>query len=169
MKSWFILMLAAVTCFSCGETPQKKESLKIGGTSAKEVTQSNTTVLALSGNDAMQFDKKTLEATAGQPIKLTFRHVGKIEKRIMGHNFVLLKEGTNIVAFANQAAAAGAPTDWIPNEGAEVIAHTKMLGGGQSDMITFDAPEPGVYDFICSFPGHSSMMRGQLIVREAAQ
>jgi azurin len=39
-----------------------------------------------------------------------------------------------------------------------------MLGGGQTDVITFEAPEPGVYDFICSFPGHSGMMRGTLTI-----
>jgi len=65
---------------------------------------------------------------------------------------------------ANEAAAAGESADWIPNDGAQVIAHTKMLGGGQTDVITFEAPEPGVYDFICSFPGHSGMMRGTLTI-----
>jgi azurin len=82
----------------------------------------------------------------------------------MGHNFVLLKAGTNITGFANEAASAGEAVDWIPNDGAQVIAHTKMLGGGQTDVITFEAPEPGTYDYICSFPGHSGMMRGTLTV-----
>ena len=39
-----------------------------------------------------------------------------------------------------------------------------MIGGGQSDTIEFDAPEPGTYDFICSFPGHYSVMKGKFIV-----
>ena len=112
----------------------------------------------------MQYDKNELMAKAGEKITLTFRHVGQLDKRVMGHNFVLLKPGTNITGFANEAASAGAAADWIPNDGAQVIAHTKMLGGGQSDVITFDAPEPGVYDFICSFPGHSGMMRGTLTI-----
>ena len=166
MKSWLILISAAVVFFSCGDAASKKEPLKIGMSTTTTPESSNQTTLALTGNDAMQFDKKTLEASVGKPIKLTFRHVGKMDKRIMGHNFVLLKPDTNIVGFANQAAASGAKTDWIPNDGVAVIVHTKMLGGGQSDVIIFDAPAPGVYDFICSFPGHSSMMRGQLIVTE---
>ena len=44
------------------------------------------------------------------------------------------------------------------------LAYTKMLGGGESDTITFDAPEPGTYIFICSFPGHYQLMMGEFIV-----
>jgi azurin len=39
-----------------------------------------------------------------------------------------------------------------------------MIGGGEQTTITFDAPEKGVYDFICSFPGHVALMQGKFIV-----
>jgi azurin len=154
----------ALTISSCSETKkEEKTALKIGQNNTESVTPSGT-ALALSGNDMMQFDKSELMAQAGEKITLTFRHVGQLDRRVMGHNFVLLTPGTDITGFANEAAAAGESADWIPNDGAQVIAHTKMLGGGQTDVITFEAPEPGVYDFICSFPGHSGMMRGTLTV-----
>ena len=82
----------------------------------------------------------------------------------MGHNFVLLKPGTDITAFSISASDAGEAADWIPDGGSAVIAHTKMLGGGETASVTFMAPEAGSYDFICSFPGHSAMMRGKFIV-----
>jgi azurin len=44
------------------------------------------------------------------------------------------------------------------------LVYTRMLGGGESDTITFDAPEPGTYIFICSFPGHYQLMMGEFIV-----
>ena len=44
-----------------------------------------------------------------------------------------------------------------------VLKHP-MIGGGESDTITFDAPEPGTYIFICSFPGHYQLMMGEFIV-----
>ena len=44
------------------------------------------------------------------------------------------------------------------------IAHTKMLGGGESDTIEFDAPAPGTYTFMCTFPGHYALMQGKFIV-----
>jgi azurin len=154
----------ALILSSCGETKkEEKSSLKIGQNTT-EIVATSGTALALSGNDMMQYDKNELMAKAGEKITLTFRHTGQLDKRVMGHNFVLLKPGTDITGFANEAASAGAAADWIPNDGAQVIAHTKMLGGGQTDVITFDAPEPGVYDFICSFPGHSGMMRGTLTI-----
>ncbi len=164
MKNYLIATVLALILSSCGETKkEEKPALKIGQTTTKTVTPSGTK-LALTGNDMMQYDKKELMAKAGEKITLTLRHVGQLEKRVMGHNFVLLKAGTNITGFANEAASAGEAADWIPNDGAQVIAHTKMLGGGQTDVITFEAPEPGTYDYICSFPGHSGMMRGTLTV-----
>ena len=164
MRTYLIMTALALTISSCGETKkEEKTALKIGQNNTESVTPSGT-ALALSGNDMMQFDKSELMAQAGEKITLTFRHVGQLDRRVMGHNFVLLKPGTDITGFANEAAAARESADWIPNDGAQVIAHTKMLGGGQTDVITFEAPEPGVYDFICSFPGHSGMMRGTMTV-----
>jgi len=164
MRTYLIMTALALTISSCGETKkEEKTTLKIGQNNTEFVSQTGT-ALALSGNDMMQFDKSELMAKAGEKITLTFRHVGQLDRRVMGHNFVLLKPGTDITGFANEAAAAGESADWIPSDGAQVIAHTKMLGGGQTDVITFEAPEPGVYDFICSFPGHSGMMRGTLTI-----
>jgi azurin len=44
------------------------------------------------------------------------------------------------------------------------VAHTKLIGGGESDTINFTITEPGTYDYICSFPGHLALMKGKLIV-----
>ena len=55
-------------------------------------------------------------------------------------------------------------TEYIP-EGDEIIAYTKLLGGGDSDTITFEAPKKGIYTFICTFPGHWQLMKGKFIVK----
>ena len=39
-----------------------------------------------------------------------------------------------------------------------------MIGGGETDVIEFPAPEKGTYEFLCSFPGHYGMMKGKFIV-----
>ncbi len=119
--------------------------------------------LKIFGNDAMQFNKSELKVKAGQKVTLTLVHTGKMAKNIMGHNFVLLKQGTDIPAFAEKAIAAGVDKEYIPN-GDEVIVSTKIIGGGESVTIIFDAPKKGTYDFICSFPGHYGMMKGKFIV-----
>ena len=46
-----------------------------------------------------------------------------------------------------------------------IIAFTKLLGGGDSDTITFTLTEPGEYPFICTTPGHFSVMQGVITVK----
>jgi len=165
-----ILKLAATACLTlaliaCGgeEKKDEKKSIKIGSKTEKKA-ESKGTNLALAGNDLMKFDKSELKAKAGEEVTLTLRHTGKIDIKVMGHNFVLLKQGTSIPAFSAKASAAGQSNDWIPEDTDAVIAHTKMIGGGQTTSVTFTAPAAGTYDFICSFPGHSGLMKGKFIV-----
>ena len=56
-------------------------------------------------------------------------------------------------------------TSWGAPPPDQVIAHTKLLGPGESDVIEFDAPAPGTYPFVCTFPGHAPLMNGQLVVQ----
>ena len=119
----------------------------------------------LTGNDQMQYNLKTIEVAAGRKVTLNLTQVGKMPKAAMGHNFVLLKAGENAVAFAATAVSAAA-TGYIPEAGKDkVIAHTKVLGGGESDTITFDAPAAGTYPFVCTFPGHGPVMNGTFVVK----
>lgn len=168
MKNLISLFCLAALLVGCGGKEEKKtedEGIKIGTSTQTEKKEDSKSVnVALAGNDMMKFDKSEIRVKAGQEVTLTLRHVGKLDKKVMGHNFVLLKPGTDITAFSISASDAGEATDWIPDGGTAVIAHTKMLGGGETASVTFMAPEAGSYDFICSFPGHSAMMRGKFIV-----
>ncbi len=126
---------------------------------AEELATNNLTIDC---TDQMQFTKNELKAAAGT-VTLTLNHVGKMEKTVMGHNLVILKPGTDISDFSVKAMDAK-DTEYIPASAKDkVIAHTKLLGGGESDTIEFTI-EKGTYDYICSFPGHSSIMKGKLIV-----
>ena len=120
--------------------------------------------VALAGDDAMKYDKNEIKVKAGQKVKLTLTHTGKMAKKVMGHNFVLLKPGTDIAEFATKGIAAGLEKNYIPEGTDAVIASTKTIGGGESVTIIFDAPAKGTYDYICSFPGHYGMMKGKFIV-----
>jgi len=120
--------------------------------------------LTIEGNDQMQFNLKEMKVKAGSTVKLTLKHVGEMTKQQMGHNWVLLKQSTDIMDFGQKAAGA-ADNDYIPEaEANKVIANTKTLGGGEETTITFEAPKKGTYDFICSFPGHVALMKGKFIV-----
>lgn len=173
MKTSFKITVLAIftifSLFSCG----KKEAKDIAPaeTTATEQpyeehpveTPAATNDLHIESNDQMQYSLHELRAPAGK-ITLTLKHVGKMEKTVMGHNLVILTPGTDISDFTQKAVDAK-DTDYIPaSEKAKVIAHTKIIGGGESDTIEFTIDEKGTYDFICSFPGHVSIMKGKLIV-----
>tara|TARA_R110002049_G_scaffold9962_1_gene49629 strand:- start:7388 stop:7906 length:519 start_codon:yes stop_codon:yes gene_type:complete len=142
-----------------GFTYEKKEAAPV----EKAAEASDEANIVISGDDMMKYDKSEIKVKAGQKVKLTLRHVGKLNKQVMGHNFVLLKQGVDIAAFAGKAAVSAA-TDYIPEGTDDVIVHTKLVGGGETTVIEFDAPAAGTYDFICSFPGHYAMMKGKFIV-----
>jgi azurin len=165
IKYFFIF---ASFCFlvNCGEAEKKdeKKSVKIGTSKKVKKQDSNSVNIGLTGNDMMEYSTKELKVQSGVEVTLTMRHIGKMDLNVMGHNFVLLKSGVEIPTFSLEAANAGEPENWIPNDGKDVIAHTKMIGGGQSTSVTFTAPAAGTYDFICSFPGHSGLMKGKFIV-----
>ena len=46
----------------------------------------------------------------------------------------------------------------------DFIVHTRMLGGGESETINFTIEEPGIYTYVCTFPGHYQIMQGTLTI-----
>jgi len=114
----------------------------------------------------MKFDVANIDAAPGQKVTVTLTNIGTLPKAAMAHNFVLLKAGTDVTVFAT-AAMTHAETGYLPPEMAgNVIVATRLLGPGESDTVRFTAPAAGVYDFICSFPGHALVgMRGTLTVK----
>ncbi|MEM6879410.1 MAG: plastocyanin/azurin family copper-binding protein, partial [Bacteroidota bacterium] len=109
-----------------------------------------------------RYDKSLLRVKEGQQVTLVLTHTGEMSKSLMGHNFVLLKKGTDIDRFAAEAQLA-VSTDYIPESDA-IIAHTEMIGGGETTRVVFDAPAKGSYDYICTFPAHYGLMRGKFLV-----
>lgn len=120
----------------------------------------------ITANDTMKFSITEIHAKPGEPLSVTLKNVGTTPKFSMGHNWILLKTGTNLEAFTTEAMTAAA-TDYVPaSQKEQIIAHTKLLGPKESDTATFNAPAaPGRYPFLCSFPGHYQVgMKGELIV-----
>ena len=123
--------------------------------------------ITITGNDTMQFDVKEFTVKAGAKVEPTFKNVGKLPKLAMGHNLVILKEGVSPLKFGQKIMGMGAsPTNPLPKESlVEVIAATKLLGPGESEKLSFTAPkQAGLYQFLCSFPGHYAIMRGVMVV-----
>lgn len=146
------------------EAKEKENAPKEAKTEAKADAEKKVVELIIEGNDRMQFDLKEMKVKAGTTVKLTLKHVGEMTRQQMGHNWVLLKKGTDIMEFGQKSASAS-DNEYIGKDVADqVIAHTKTIGGGEETTITFEVPAKGTYDFICSFPGHVALMKGKFIV-----
>lgn len=113
--------------------------------------------VTIEANDKMKYDVTAIEAKPGQQIVVTLKNVGTTPKFSMGHNFVLLDRivnEQNVMRFLD-AASTEAAHDYVPPGNKDVIAHSKLLGPGETDTVTFNAPQiPGDYLYLCSFPGH---------------
>lgn len=136
-----------------------------GDKPAAVVNDCSTTV---EGNDAMQFNVGSITVPAScTDFTINLKHVGKLPVAAMGHNVVVTREA-DMQAVASAGLSAGADNDYIKPDDDRVIAHTDLVGGGESTSVTFATSKiqgNGPYEFFCSFPGHSAIMRGSIQVQ----
>ena len=63
------------------------------------------------------------------------------------------------------AIAMGADAVKKAPKNSKILHGTKMLEAGQTEVIEFTAPaNPGDYEFVCTFPGHWTVMNGVMKV-----
>jgi len=119
----------------------------------------------LEANDAMQFNKPAIAVPAScKKFTVKLKHVGKLPKSAMGHNWVLTK-AADAQGVAADGIGAGPDKSYVKDGDARVIAHTKVIGGGESDAASFDVAKLKAgenYAWFCSFPGHAGIMKGTL-------
>jgi len=111
--------------------------------------------------EAMKYEIPEFSAKAGQKVELVFNNPDN-----MPHNIVITSPGAadEIMNAALALGADGFKKDFIPDS-PKVLAHTKMLDKNKTETIKFTLPaEPGDYQFICTFPGHGTLMRGVIKV-----
>jgi azurin len=120
--------------------------------------------LEIAGNDQMQYDKKELAVPATcKQVTLTIHHTGQLPAAAMGHDWVLVNT-PDLAAVANAGMGAGLASNYVTPGDKRVLASTKVVGGGQSDTITFSTASlkaGGDYSYLCTFPGHNALMRGK--------
>ncbi len=116
----------------------------------------------LEGNDAMQYNVKNIDVPKScTQFTINLKHTGTMPVAAMGHNVVIAKTSD-----INGVAADGATAqpDHVKAGDTRVVAHSGMVGGGQTTSVTFDVAKiaDGGYSFFCTFPGHFAMMQGTL-------
>ena len=114
---------------------------------------------------AMKFDPKEIQVKSScKQYKITLKHEGKMPKSAMGHNVVLSKSADKDGVLAD-GQTAGEANNYVKAGDERVVAHTKLLSGGEQDSVTFDVSKLAkgeAYEYYCSFPGHYATMNGKL-------
>ena len=117
--------------------------------------------LVIGTKPGLKFDKTELVVKAGSKVKLTFNNGDD-----MLHNWVLVQPG-DAVEVGTAALNLGLNAEkmnYVPKS-AKVLNHTKLLQPGTTDTIYLVAPtKPGNYTYVCTFPGHFTVMQGTLKV-----
>jgi azurin len=111
--------------------------------------------------NTMAYDKTKLSVPAGSTVHLVLKNNATMAT--LPHNWVLVKPGTE----ASVAAAGmklGEAAGYFDVRDKDALAHTDLAKPGQTAEVTFGAPPPGDYPYICTFPGHFMMMKGVLTV-----
>jgi len=128
----------------------------------------NVAEIAIEGNDLIRFSINRFTVKAGQMVRITLKHVGALPAQAMGHNVVVLYMGDDVFEFGADVGVQGgsAANDYVPASLRDrVIAFTRMIGGGETATVEFQAPDkPGDYPFLCAFPGHFAQMNGNMVV-----
>ena len=107
----------------------------------------------------LKFNLTNFSVKAGTKVKLTF-----FNPDVIPHNLLIVEPGSK-AEIGNQAIAMGADAVKKAPENSKILHATKMLEAGQKEVIEFNAPEkPGDYEFVCTFPGHWTVMNGVMKV-----
>ncbi len=120
-----------------------------------------TQQLEISTQPGLKYNKTTLRVKAGSKVSLRFTNPDDMQ-----HNFVITKDGASqtVGQKALEMGLAGYGSHYIPKS-PDVLFHTSLLEPNSNQTIYFQAPAaPGKYEFVCTVPGHASLMRGVLIV-----
>jgi azurin len=119
--------------------------------------------VSIDSTDQMSFSQKEIKVGADcSQVKLTLRHTGKLAATAMGHNWVLTRTPDyQPVAMAGMRTSLA--DSYLPKGDARVLAHTAVIGGGQTTSVTFSTAKlakGGDYTFFCWFPGQFAIMMG---------
>jgi azurin len=124
--------------------------------------------VTVDSTDQMSFNTKAIEIDKScKTFTVELTHSGSLPKNVMGHNLVISTEA-DMQPIATDGLAAGIDKNYLKEGDTRVIAHTKIIGAGEKDSVTFDVSKLDAaqkYGFFCSFPGHISMMKGTITLK----
>jgi azurin len=154
-----VISLVALVTTGCGQ--------KDSSTAAPAADANAPQTIEITAGDTMKYSVTAISAKPGEDLKVILTNNGTQPLEVMGHNWVLLKVGTDVSAF-DAAALGSKDTNYIPTALSDaIIAKIDLLGPRKSGEADFKAPTaPGDYPFLCTFPAHyQTGMKGILTVK----
>jgi azurin len=125
--------------------------------------------ITINTGDTLSYDTTAINIDpACDEFTVHLTHTGKLAKNVMGHNWVLSK-ASDVNGIATDGMRAGLDKDYLKPDDDRVLAHTKVIGPGEEDSVTFSTDllkEGEEYLFFCSFPGHFAAMRGTIAIAQ---
>tara|TARA_A100001015_G_C14350562_1_gene466603 strand:+ start:37 stop:471 length:435 start_codon:yes stop_codon:yes gene_type:complete len=107
----------------------------------------------------MKYNVVQIKAKPNSSLLIKFLNNANME--IMKHNIVVLNSEDAIDEVGKAALSA---ENNVPDH-PSIIAASNMVGPGDSTELVVQIPnEPGVYPYICTFPGHYQVMQGKIVV-----
>ena len=156
------LLFTSTLFISCGSSETKTEKPVNNVKPETEKVWEEFTIEAL-GNTMMdmQYSLKNISVNAGSWVRINLINKGLDPAMI--HNILIVNYNKRSEV-ATAAIEAGPELDYIPKN-KDVIAGSKQANPGETVTLEFKAPSKGNYEFFCSYPGHSSKMRGYFFVK----
>ena len=111
----------------------------------------------------MIFDKELIAVEAGKPVEFRFSNTDA-----MPHNFAIAVPGS-LQEVGELGEATGRDADaearhYIPVSD-KILLASRLLQPGQNQALSFEVPkQPGIYPYVCTYPGHWRRMYGALYV-----
>lgn len=133
--------------------PKQKRITKMPDSWKEKLDQT----IILGTKPGLKFDKAVLEVKAGSRVKLVFNNTDDMQ-----HNFVLVLENkaNEVGEKALNLGLKGPEKQYVPDT-PMVLYHTSLLQPTSAETIYFIAPtKPGEYPYVCTYPGHYTIMRG---------
>lgn len=149
--------------------PSSNEERNEENTETTETVESTSEEVAIDtirisgmGNTMAEIKFSKDRITVAPKTMVTIELTNESTNASMPHNFVIIEKGK-----ANEVGQAGvmnADNGYVKPNDINVIAHTAVANIGEKVYLTFETPAAGEYEFICSYPGHWSLMKGDFIV-----
>ncbi len=110
---------------------------------------------------ALRYDVSRFDVHVGDRVTIRFQNNG-----LMPHNLLVTRPGkVDAVMLAAMALGGDGPARDYKPQTDDLLAATPILQPGDAHLLSFTAPgTAGILGYLCTFPGHGTIMRGEIRV-----